>query len=89
MNNPLLNNVSAAAIELIASIGPVGVRTNPDLTKKSIEISTVHAPTAKEIAIEIILFPTEEIIYWFDGGQYPENEWSDLVDCWHGKNKAE
>jgi hypothetical protein len=88
MNN-LLNNVSAAAIELIASIGPVGVRTNPDLTKKSVEISTFHIPTTTEIAIEIVLFPIEEIIYWFDGDQHPESEWSHLIDRWHGKNKAE
>lgn len=91
MNNPL-DKVSAAAIQLLLEIGPIGVRINPDLTKKSIEIFNLELPEREEsgIAIEIILFPNEEILYWLDGDQYPEAEWSHLIDEWHGKqNKAE
>jgi hypothetical protein len=90
--NDTLNRVSAAAIQLLLEIGPIGVRTNPELTKKSIEIFHID-PREKEengeIAIEIVLFPTEEIIYWLEGDQFPETEWIDFIDTVHGKNKAE
>lgn len=83
MNEQIL----AAAVSRLSSLGELETIFNPDLTGKTKSIVFSVKLDGVQMEIEAVNHPKEELIFWNDANQVSEKAWAEALDEWEKENE--
>ena len=75
-----LEQILAAAINRLASLGQIGVFINPDLTGAEKSVSYFLDIGNIRFEVESIVYPENKLVFYVDGELVSEEVWAEALD---------